>query len=421
MTTNSSEMPRSMSQFFILWSGQAVSLLGSQLVQFALIWWLTQETGSATILALASMVGLLPQVILGPIIGALVDRWNRRKILLVADSAVALASLVLAILFFSGTAQIWHVFVLMFVRSIGGGFHGPAMIASTSLMVPKQHLTRIQGLNQTLNGGLNILAAPLGAILLEYLPMEGILGIDVITASFAIAPLFFVLIPQPESSRGDGESPSTLIEDMKLGFSYMLGWPGLMAISMMAVLINMLLTPAFSLLPILITEHFGGDALYLGGMQSAMGVGVVLGGMVLGAWGGFKRRILTSITGLLMLGLAVLAIGVMPASLFAVATGAIFMVGFTLPIVNGPIMAVMQVTVAPEMQGRVFTLLQSMAGAMSPVGLAIAGPIADWIGVQTWYIAGGVVCFLMGLVGFFIPAISRVEKGRLIDSMADKP
>jgi DHA3 family macrolide efflux protein-like MFS transporter len=410
-----------MSQFFILWSGQAVSLLGSQLVQFALIWWLTQETGSATILALASMVGLLPQVILGPIIGALVDRWNRRKILLVADSAVALASLVLAILFFSGTAQIWHVFVLMFVRSIGGGFHGPAMIASTSLMVPKQHLTRIQGLNQTLNGGLNILAAPLGAILLEYLPMEGILGIDVITASFAIAPLFFVLIPQPESSRGDGESPSTLIEDMKLGFSYMLGWPGLMAISMMAVLINMLLTPAFSLLPILITEHFGGDALYLGGMQSAMGVGVVLGGMVLGAWGGFKRRILTSITGLLMLGLAVLAIGVMPASLFAVATGAIFMVGFTLPIVNGPIMAVMQVTVAPEMQGRVFTLLQSMAGAMSPVGLAIAGPIADWIGVQTWYIAGGVVCFLMGLVGFFIPAISRVEKGRLIDSMADKP
>jgi DHA3 family macrolide efflux protein-like MFS transporter len=410
-----------MSQFFILWSGQAVSLLGSQLVQFALIWWLTQETGSATILALASMVGLLPQVILGPIIGALVDRWNRRKILLVADSAVALASLVLAILFFSGTAQIWHVFVLMFVRSIGGGFHGPAMIASTSLMVPKQHLTRIQGLNQTLNGGLNILAAPLGAILLEYLPMEGILGIDVITASFAIAPLFFVLIPQPESSRGDGESPSTLIEDMKLGFSYMLGWPGLMAISIMAVLINMLLTPAFSLLPILITEHFGGDALYLGGMQSAMGVGVVLGGMVLGAWGGFKRRILTSITGLLMLGLAVLAIGVMPASLFAVATGAIFMVGFTLPIVNGPIMAVMQVTVAPEMQGRVFTLLQSMAGAMSPVGLAIAGPIADWIGVQTWYIAGGVVCFLMGLVGFFIPAISRVEKGRLIDSMADKP
>lgn len=410
-----------MSQFFILWSGQAVSLLGSQLVQFALIWWLTQETGSATILALASMVGLLPQVILGPIIGALVDRWNRRKILLVADSAVALASLVLAILFFSGTAQIWHVFVLMFVRSIGGGFHGPAMIASTSLMVPKQHLTRIQGLNQTLNGGLNILAAPLGAILLEYLPMEGILGIDVITASFAIAPLFFVLIPQPESSRGDGESPSTLIEDMKLGFSYMLGWPGLMAISIMAVLINMLLTPAFSLLPILITEHFGGDALYLGGMQSAMGVGVVLGGMVLGAWGGFKRRILTSITGLLMLGLAVLAIGVMPASLFAVATGAIFMVGFTLPIVNGPIMAVMQVTVAPEMQGRVFTLLQSMAGAMSPVGLAIAGPIADWIGVQTWYIAGGVVCFLMGLVGFFIPAISRVEKGRLVDSMADKP
>jgi len=421
MTTTSSEAPPSMSQFFILWSGQAVSLLGSRLVQFALIWWLTQETGSATILALASMVGLLPQVILGPIIGALVDRWNRRQILLVADGTVALASLLLAILYFTGRVQVWHVFAMMFVRSIGGGFHGPAMIASTSLKVPKEHLTRIQGLNQTLSGGLNILAAPLGAILLEYLPMEGILGIDVITASFAIAPLFFILIPQPESGRGDGESPSTLLEDVKLGFGYMLGWPSLMAISMMAVLINMLLTPAFSLLPILITDHFGGDALYLGGMQSAMGVGVVLGGMVLGAWGGFKRRILTSMSGLLVLGLAVLAIGVMPSSLFAVATGAIFTVGFTLPIVNGPIMAVMQVTVAPEMQGRVFTLLQSMAGAMSPVGLAIAGPVADRVGVQTWYVAGGVVCFLMGLVGFFVPAISHIEKDQPIDSTAGKP
>jgi DHA3 family macrolide efflux protein-like MFS transporter len=253
-----------MSQFFILWSGQSVSLLGSRLVQFALIWWLTQETGSATILALASMVGLLPQVVLGPFIGALVDRWNRRQILLIADTMVALVSLILAILFLSGDVQIWHVFLLMFIRSIGGGFHGPAMIASTSLMVPREHLTRIQGLNQTLHGGLNIVSAPLGAILLEWLPMEGILGIDVITAAFAIVPLFFIGIPQPDTRQEDDGSTSTVLEDVRTGFRYMLGWPGLMAIAMMAVLINMLLTPAFSLLPILITEHFRGDALYLG-------------------------------------------------------------------------------------------------------------------------------------------------------------
>jgi DHA3 family macrolide efflux protein-like MFS transporter len=186
-----------------------------------------------------------------------------------------------------------------------------------------------------------------------------------------------------------------------------------MAIAMMAVLINMLLSPAFSLLPILVAEHFAGDALRLGGMQSAMGLGVVVGGVVLGAWGGFKRRILTSMTGLLLLGVAVFAIGVLPASLFTGATGAIFVVGLMMPIVNGPIMAVMQTTVAPEVQGRVFTLLRSAAGAMSPVGLVIAGPIADWVGVQTWYIAGGIVCSLMGVVGFFIPAIAQIEHNRV--------
>ena len=409
MTTNANEKTQSISQFFILWSGQAVSLLGSQLVQFALIWWLTQETKSATILAMASMVGLLPQVVLGPFIGALVDRWNRRQIMLVADSVVALASLVLAILFVSGNVLIWQVFLIMFIRSIGGGFHGPAMVASTSLMVPSEHLTRIQGLNQTMNGGLNIISAPLGAILLELMPIEGILGIDVITAIFAIVPLFFVSIPQPETSKGDGESTSTVLEEVRIGFRYMLGFPGLMAIAIMAVLINMLLTPAFSLMPILVTDHFGGEVLHLGGIQSAMGVGVVLGGVVLGAWGGFKRRMLTSISGLLVLGLAVLTIGLIPASMFSVATVAMFFVGAMMPIVNGPIMAVLQVTVTPDMQGRVFTLLQSAAGAMSPVGLAIAGPIADWLGVQTWYIAGGIVCFLMGVVGFFLPAVAHIE------------
>jgi DHA3 family macrolide efflux protein-like MFS transporter len=147
--------------FFTIWTGQAFSLLGSQLVQFALIWWLTKTTGSATVLATASLVGLLPQVILGPVIGTLVDRWNRRLTLILADSTIALATLGLALLFWSGKVEIWHVYLLMFIRSTAGGFHWPAMQASTSLMVPKEHLARIQGLNQILQGGMNIASAPL--------------------------------------------------------------------------------------------------------------------------------------------------------------------------------------------------------------------------------------------------------------------
>lgn len=146
--------------FFTIWSGQAVSLLGSQLVQFALIWWLTKTTGSATVLATASLVGLLPQVLLGPVIGALVDRWNRRLTMIVADSVIALATVALAILFLTEGVQIWHVYLLMFIRAAAGGFHWSSMQASTSLMVLKEHLSRIQGLNQMIQGGLNIASAP---------------------------------------------------------------------------------------------------------------------------------------------------------------------------------------------------------------------------------------------------------------------
>ena len=185
-------------RFFTIWGGQALSILGSQLVQFALIWHLTVKTGSATVLATASLVGMLPGVIFGPFVGTLVDRWNRRWIMLLADSIIALATIVLAVLFALDAVAIWHIYVVMFIRSLAGSFHGNAMSASTSLMVPVEHLTRIQGINQMLNGGLNVVSAPLGALLLDVLPIQGILAIDVVTALLAILPLFFIQIPQPE-------------------------------------------------------------------------------------------------------------------------------------------------------------------------------------------------------------------------------
>src|SRR4030043_2426378 len=184
-------------RFFTIWTGQAFSLFGSQLVSFTVIWCVTQTTGSATVLATASLVGLLPQVILGPFTGTQVDRWNRRIIMIVADGLIALSPIVLAILFALGHVQIWQVYALLFVRSVSGGFHWPAMQASTTLMVPKEHLPRSQGLNQMLQGGMSIASAPLGALLLVWLPMQGILAIDVVTALLAISPLFFFKIPPP--------------------------------------------------------------------------------------------------------------------------------------------------------------------------------------------------------------------------------
>ena len=158
-------------RFFAIWTGQAFSLLGSMLVQFALVWWLTQTTGSATVLAMATLVAVLPGIVIGPFAGALVDRWNRRLIMIVADSLIALVTLWLIYLYATGRMQVWQVYVAMFLRAALGGFHWPAMQSSTSLMVPKEHLARVAGLNQTMMGVMNIISPPLGALLLSVLPL----------------------------------------------------------------------------------------------------------------------------------------------------------------------------------------------------------------------------------------------------------
>jgi DHA3 family macrolide efflux protein-like MFS transporter len=407
-------------RFFTIWTGQAFSLLGSQLVSFAVIWWLTQTTGSATVLATATLVGLLPQVVLGPLTGALVDRWSRRLTMIAADGLIAIATVVLAILFALGHVQIWQVYALLFVRSVCGGFHWPAMQASTTLMVPKEHLSRIQGLNQMLQGGMSIASAPLGALLLAWLPMEGILAIDVVTAIIAILPLFFFQVPQPERRdlQDAARGKTSVWQDLRAGLRYVWGWPGLMLIGVMATVINFLLTPAFSLLPILVTKHFNGQAIQLATLESFSGIGFIVGGLILSAWGGFKRRILTSLLGLLAMGSGCLVMGLLPPSAFAIAVATMLFLGVVNPIVNGPLLAAVQAAVAPEMQGRVFTLITSMAAGMSPIGLMIAGPIADKLGVQTWFIIGGIVTILMGISGLFIPAIMHFEDGRTGDKPA---
>ncbi len=400
--------------FFTIWTGQAVSLLGSQLVQFALIWWLTKTTGSATVLAMASLVGLLPQILLGPIAGAFVDRLSRRAIMIVADSVIALATVLLAYLFWSDLVQIWQVYLLMFIRALAGSFHWPAMQASTSLMVPKEHFSRIQGLNQTLNGGMNIISAPLGALLLEVLSIQGVLSIDVVTAMIAVFPLFFIPVPQPQtsSSQETKQDKHSVWEDFRLGLRYMFGWPGLLLIAVMAMVINLVLTPAFSLVPILVTKHFAGGALQLAWLDSAAGIGIIVGGLILSVWGGLQRRIKTTLLGLMIVGLGCLFIGFLPTTAYPIAILATFSVGFGIAMTDGPILAVLQDVIAPEMQGRVFTLFGSLVKAMTPIGLIIAGPVADIFGVQTWFIMGGIVTGLLGLVGFFMPAVINIGEGK---------
>ena len=395
--------------FFTFWATQALSLFGSSLASFGLIWWITESTGSATILATISLGSLLPGVLFGPLAGVLVDRFNRKKIIIFSDSVSAFLALILVALFWTNSIQLWHIYVINILRALAGTVQFPAMQSSTSLMVPKEELARISGLNQALQGLMMIATPPLGALLVSLLPLHSILGIDVFSAAIATLLLLAIRIPQPAIVQTI--TASTVWQDMHAGFSFLVRWPALLSVMCIAALLNLMLTPAFTLVPILVTQHFDGSAMQLGWMNAAYGLGIIGGGTILAVWGGFKRRILTALLGVTGLGVGSFLIGISPSNAFGMALIGMVTVGIMNAFANGPFFVILQTIVPSEIQGRVFTTLMSVSMGMAPVGLAIAGPLADWFGVQLWFVLGALVCGLMAIWIILSPALLNLEAG----------
>lgn len=408
--------PTSMVPFTIIFAGQTFSLFGSRLVQFALVWWLTRETGSATVLAFASTMALLPQVLLGPFVGALNDRWNRRVVMGVADGTIALLTLGLAGLYAAERVEVWHIYALMAMRSAAGTFQWNAMQASTSLLVPKRHLARVGGLNSTLSGAALIVAPALGALVMEWLPMQGVVAIDVATAIPAIAPLLFVHVPQPlkHSLNGHGtrEGFASVLHDMGDSLAFIKSWPALVIVIVLGMIINLLMAPAMSLIPLLVKDHFDGGAIELAQIEAMVGIGLVAGGLTLGVWGGTRRKMHTVLGALAMRGIAQVALGMTPSSAFVLAVGLALLLNYMNPMIDGPLMAMLQATVPPGIQGRVFALLMSGWGAAMPLGLAVAGPVADALGLQVWYLISGCATVAIAIVGFMLPRHLQMEETR---------
>lgn len=403
-------------RFFTIWSGQALSLVGSGLVQFALVWWLTTETGSATTLALATLVAMMPGVLIGPVAGVFADRWNRRAILVLADGTVALAALALLAVNLTSEMQVWQIYIALAIRSIAGAFHWPTMAATTTLMVPKEQLTRIGGLNQSLDGFSRIVAPPLAALLLSVADISAVLLLDIVTALIAIIPVLIIAIPQPKrapeeerSAEETGKMGGWVWRDLVDGFNYVRRRRPLVMIVLVAAILNMVLAPAFSLLPLLVNKVFLGGAGELALVETAGGIGVIVGGAILAAWGGFRRRIFTALMGLAGIGVGGLMIGLAPASAFWLVVAGMAIVGAMSAMVNGPIMAVLQVVIEHTMQARVFSLLGSISMAMSPIGLLLAGPFADTFGLRTWYFVGAIVCLVLAAVARAMPDLLDVE------------
>jgi DHA3 family macrolide efflux protein-like MFS transporter len=396
-----------MASFLVMFSGQAFSLFGSRLVQFALVWYLTEQTKSPTVLATASIAALLPQVFIGPFAGALVDRWNRKTVMMIADTLVALSVLFLALIFRTGSIQVWHIYAVMMFRAAGGAFQWPAMQASTSMMVPKEHLSRVAGLNQSLNGLVSISAPPVGALLLELISIEWILTIDVATAILAVGPLLFITVPQPDHKAG---SATGVLGDMKEGFTWILSQKGLLIIMLMSLCINLFTTPTFTMLPLLITEVLQGGAIELAWIQSANGLGMIIGGIVLGVWGGFKSKVNTAFSGLLMASVGLLLFSQTPPNMLWMGVASIFIFGFMNSIANSSFFSLLQAMIPHEMQGRVFTLIISTSVAVSPLGLAIAGPVVKVTGLRFWFVISGIAFMFGSGVGFLVPQVRKLEE-----------
>ena len=409
--------------FTAIWGAEALSLFGTQLVQFALVWWITKSTGSATVLAGATLVALFPQIAIAPLAGALVDRWDRRWVMILSNAGIALSTLLLALVFALGKVQIWHIYVAMLVRATGAAFRWPAMQASTAMMVPQRHLARVGGLNNSLFGLASIVSPPLGALLIELLTPRGVpaadieaarqaivplLGLDFAAACLAILPLSLVRIPLPKR-RDAVAAKSTVLADFREGLRFVTGWRTLFAIVIAASAITLFSNPAISLMPLLVTKHFHGGAIQLAGLQAAFGFGLLIGGALLGIWGGFKKRTTTALLSLFLQGIGFAAVGLVPSSGFPMALGALALVGLMNPICTGSLFAMVQSTVPHEMQGRVMSLLISLATAAAPLGLAAAGPIADRYGIGIWFLIAGVAMVAVALFSVLTPAIREVE------------
>jgi DHA3 family macrolide efflux protein-like MFS transporter len=409
-------------RYFTIWTGQAFSLLGSQLVQFAMTWWLARKTGSATVLALATLAALLPQILIGPFAGALCDRWDRRAVMIAADIWITRATLVLVVLFWSDRVTLPVIYVLLLVRATGTALQWPAMLASTTLMVPDEQLARIAGLDQMLSGMRNVVVPPLGALAMETMPMQSILLIDFATAIPALVSLLLVAIPRPvyKLPREGLHARPSILSDLRDGLTFIIRWRGLTYLTLIGLIVGVLGRAAASLTPLMISQHFGGGALQLGWWQSSYGIGCVVGGLVLGISAGFGRRMLTSMLALMLDGLVCILIGVVSREWFALTIAAMGMLGILEAMIFGLNGAIGQSIVPAEMQGRVFSLATSASLAAAPLGLVVAGPFADAFGVQVWWLISASIITVTGLIALHTPSLVRIEEegGQLAQSKA---
>lgn len=381
--------------FFI--AGQFLSMFGSMMVQHAITWHITLREQSGSVMAVFTCIALLPMVFISPFAGIWADRYNRKYLVNIADGAIALVTLAVAVLYLSGVQSIWILLAAVMARSIGQGVQQPASSALIPQIVPEEHLTRFNGLQSTAQS-ITMFAAPMaGGALLTFLPIAYIFFIDVATAAIGIAVVFFcVKVSGPSVAKERGTGAKAYIHEMREALRFIGGAAWLKTLFIAFSLFGVLASPAAMLTPLQVTRAFGTDVWRLTAIEIVFSVGMAAGGILTAAWGGFKNKAHTMVFAWLLFGAATVLFGVIPD--FRVYLVVMLFCGCTIPLFNTPSMTIMQTKIPAEIMGRVFSAVMVFNGLAMPLGMALFGPLADAVKIEWLLIVTGILLVIGGII-----------------------
>lgn len=385
--------------FYSIYIGQAFSLLSSSAVQFSIIWWITMKTESALALTLASVIGLLPQAVLGLFAGVWIDRFDRKKIMMLADTMVALSSLFLGVLFFLGIESITFVYIVLFIRALGETFHKPALQTTIPQLVPPTELTKAGGLGQMVNSLCAMGGPMLGALLMSLTSLPYVMLVDVFGASIAVLILFYVKIPKVATPL---HGKRHFKDEMKAGILAFRSNQVLVRLAVPMLISTIIFVPIGTLLPLMVKAFFGGTAWHNGIVQTLFSVGMLYAATVIGITGGLKRQFLMISLSTGLLGICSLVAGFMPSNLFWGFCVIVFIMGMTGMGFNIPFTAYIQRSVPAENLGKVISFFTSVMSFAAPIGMFIAGPVSEIIGINRWMSIAGIIMIIVGLLSYML-------------------
>ena len=392
-------------KFYTIWAGQAVSLITSAILQMAIIFYLTEKTGSAMVLSMASLVGFLPYAVFGPAIGVLVDRHDRKKIMIGADLIIAAAGAVFAIVALYMELPVWIVMIVLFIRSIGTAFHTPALNAVTPLLVPEEQLTKCAGYSQALQSISYIVSPAVAALLYSVWDLNAIIAIDVLGAVIASITVAIVRIPKLGDQVQSLEP--NFIREMKEGIVVMRQNKGLFALLLLGTLYTFVYMPINALYPLISMEYFNGTPMHISITEIAFASGMLAGGLMLGRLGSYEKRVPLITGSFFMMGASLAIAGLLPPSGFIIFVVCCAIMGLSVPFYSGVQTALFQQKIKPEYLGRVFSFTGSIMSLAMPLGLILSGFFADRIGINHWFLISGILIIGIAIV---CPMMTEVRK-----------